>query len=83
SNGITHPDDLQTCIDSFMGSIATGEPYDYETRFLRHDGTWRWFQLRGLPLRDAEGKIIRWYGLLTDIDDRKRAEEKLRRSEAF
>lgn len=83
SNGITHPDDLQTCIDSFMGSIATGEPYDYETRFLRHDGTWRWFQLRGLPLRDADGKIIRWYGLLTDIDDRKRAEEKLRRSEAF
>ncbi|WP_410551775.1 PAS domain S-box protein, partial [Arthrobacter sp. SIMBA_036] len=61
----------------------TGEPYDYETRFLRHDGTWRWFQLRGLPLRDGEGKIIRWYGLLTDIDDRKRAEEKLRRSEAF
>ncbi len=83
SNGITHPDDLQTCIDSFMGSIVTGEPYDYETRFLRHDGTWRWFQLRGLPLRDAEGKIIRWYGLLTDIDDRKRDEEKLRRNEAF
>ena len=83
TNGITHPDDLQTCIDSFMGSIATGEPYDYETRFLRHDGTWRWFQLRGLPLRNAEGRIVRWYGLLTDIDDRKRAEEKLRRSEAF
>jgi PAS domain S-box-containing protein len=83
SNGITHPDDLQTCIDTFMGSIASGEPYDYETRFLRHDGTWRWFQLRGLPLRDAAGKIVRWYGLLTDIDDRKRAEEKLRRNQAF
>ncbi|MDQ0324002.1 PAS domain S-box-containing protein [Pararhizobium capsulatum DSM 1112] len=83
SNGITHPDDLQTCIDSFMGSMVTGEPYDYETRFLRHDGTWRWFQLRGLPLRTSEGEIVRWYGLLTDIDDRKRAEEKLRRNEAF
>ncbi|MCK8782244.1 PAS domain-containing protein [Rhizobium sp. NTR19] len=83
TNGITHPDDLQLCIDSFMGSIATGEPYDYETRFLRHDGVWRWFQLRGLPLRDADGRIVRWYGLLTDIDDRKRAEERLRRSEAF
>lgn len=83
SNGITHPDDLQTCIDSFMGSIVTGEPYDYETRFLRHDGTWRWFQLRGLPLRNPQGEIVRWYGLLTDIDDRKRAEEKLRRNEAF
>ncbi|WP_434729590.1 PAS domain-containing protein [Rhizobium binae] len=83
TNGITHPDDLQLCIDSFMGSIASGEPYDYETRFLRHDGVWRWFQLRGLPLRDAQGQIVRWYGLLTDIDDRKRTEEQLRRSEAF
>ncbi|MHA7776070.1 PAS domain-containing protein [Roseibium sp. M-1] len=83
TNGITHPDDLQICIDNFMGSIETGEPYDYETRFLRHDGVWRWFQLRGLPLRNADGEIIRWYGLLTDIDDRKKTEEQLRRSEAF
>ncbi|QFY62950.1 PAS domain-containing protein (plasmid) [Rhizobium grahamii] len=83
TNGITHPDDLQVCIDSFMEAIVTGEPYDYETRFQRHDGVWRWFQLRGLPLRDAEGQIVRWYGLLTDIDDRKRTEEQLRRSEAF
>ncbi|MBY5603672.1 PAS domain S-box protein [Rhizobium leguminosarum] len=82
TNGITHPDDLQVCMDSFMGSIITGEPYDYETRFLRSDGVYRWFQLRGLPLRDAEGTIVRWYGLLTDIDDRKRAEERQRRSEA-
>lgn len=83
TNGITHPDDLQICIDNFRNSIVTGEPYDYETRFLRHDGAWRWFQLRGLPLRDEDGRILRWYGLLTDIDDRKRAEEKLRRNEAF
>lgn len=83
TNGITHPDDLQLCIDNFMSSIATGEPYDYETRFRRFDGVYRWFQLRGLPLRDADGNIVRWYGLLTDIDDRKRVEEQLRRSEAF
>jgi PAS domain S-box-containing protein len=83
TNGITHPEDLQICIDNFMGSIVTGEPYDYETRFRRHDGVWRWFQLRGLPLRDDDSAIVRWYGLLTDIDDRKRAEEKLRRSEEF
>jgi PAS domain S-box-containing protein len=83
TNGITHPEDLQLCIDTFMGSIVSGEPYDYETRFRRHDGVWRWFQLRGLPLRDEEGRIKRWYGLLTDIDDRKRTEEKLRQSEAF
>ncbi|MBX5014960.1 PAS domain-containing protein [Rhizobium lentis] len=83
TNGITHPEDLQLCIDTFMGSIKSGEPYDYETRFRRHDGVWRWFQLRGLPLRDEGGRIQRWYGLLTDVDDRKRAEEKLRQSEAF
>lgn len=83
TNGITHPDDLQLCIDSFMGALETGEPYDYETRFLRHDGVWRWFQLRGLPLRNAEGEIVRWYGLLTDIDDRKKAEDRLLRYEAF
>ncbi|OEO30705.1 hypothetical protein VW23_019750 [Devosia insulae DS-56] len=81
TNGMTHPDDLQYCIDSFMGSIVSGEPYNYETRFKRADGVWRWFNIRGQPLRDASGQIARWYGLLTDIDDRKRAEEALEVSE--
>jgi len=81
TNGITHPDDLQHCIDSFMASIESGEPYAFETRFRRFDGVFRWFQIRGLPHRDAQGRIVRWYGLLTDIDDRKHAEEELRRSE--
>jgi PAS domain S-box-containing protein len=83
TNGITHPDDLQYCIDTFSRSVETGEPYDYETRFRRHDGVYRWFQIRGHPLRDEDGSIIRWYGLLTDIDDRKRTEDELRRSETF
>lgn len=81
TNGITHPDDLEHCIDTFMASVASGEPYDFETRFRRFDGVFRWFQLRGLPLRNSQGDIIRWYGLLTDVDDRKRAEEKLKHSE--
>jgi PAS domain S-box-containing protein len=81
TNGITHPDDLQHCIDSFMASIESGEPYAFETRFRRFDGVFRWFQIRGLPHRDAQGRIVRWYGLLTDIDDRKHAEEELKRSE--
>jgi PAS domain S-box-containing protein len=81
TNGMTHPDDLQHCIDSFTRSIQSGEPYDFETRFKRVDGVYRWFQIRGHPLRDAEGTIVRWYGLLTDIDDRKRAEEQLAASE--
>ena len=53
-----------------------------EHRLRRADGMYRWFHARGLPLRDDEGRIVRWYNLLTDIDDRKKAEEKLRRSEA-
>ncbi|TIN72753.1 MAG: PAS domain S-box protein [Mesorhizobium sp.] len=81
TNGITHPDDLQHCIESFMASVASGEPYDFETRFRRFDGVFRWFQIRGLPLFNSQGEIIRWYGLLTDIDDRKRAEEKLKHSQ--
>src|SRR5256885_4059890 len=48
----------------------------------RADGVYHWFQLRGLPLRDDEGRIVRWYVLMSDIDERKEAEERLRRSEA-
>jgi len=81
TNGATHPDDVRHCVDTFTASLASGEPYDFETRFRRFDGAFRWFQIRGHPLRDAEGGIARWYGLLTDIDDRKRAEEALRASE--
>lgn len=83
TNGITHPDDIQINVDTFTGSLKSGEPYDYESRYRRHDGVFRWFQVRGKPLRDGEGKIVRWYGLLTDIDDRKNVEEELRRSQAF
>ncbi|MDM0022432.1 PAS domain-containing sensor histidine kinase [Variovorax saccharolyticus] len=81
TNGMTHPDDREHCIASFMGSVASGQPYDFETRFKRFDGVYRWFQIRGHPLRDGDGAIVRWYGLLTDIDDRKRAEQHLAESE--
>ncbi|NKK73275.1 PAS domain S-box protein [Rhizobium leguminosarum bv. viciae] len=83
TSGITHPDDVQVNIDTFIGSLRSGEPYDYESRYRRHDGVFRWFQVRGQPLRDAEGRIVRWYGLLTDIDDLKKAEDELRRREGF
>jgi PAS domain S-box-containing protein len=81
SNGMIHLDDLQHSIDCFVASLGSGEPYDFETRIRRFDGTFRWFQIRGHPLRDANGQIVRWYGLLTDIDDRKRAEEHLAANE--
>ena len=58
-----------------------GELYDIEHRCRRADGVYRWFQVRGLPVRDTENKMTAWYLLLTDIDDRKRAEEALESNE--
>ena len=79
---LVHPDDRERIIDLWTHSVATGDPYDAEHRVLRGDGTYRWFHSRGLPLRDINGHIVRWYNLLTDIDDRKRAEQDLQHSEA-
>jgi PAS domain S-box-containing protein len=77
-----HPDDLPRVMDSWRRSIITGLPYEVEHRLRRADGVYRWFQSRGLPARDSEGHIVRWYNLLTDIDEDKKTEEKLRRSQA-
>jgi formate hydrogenlyase transcriptional activator len=76
-----HPDDLPRVIDAWRRSIETGQPYDLEFRQRRADGVYRWFQSRALPVRDTQGRITGWYMLLTDIDDRKRAEDALRSNE--
>jgi PAS domain S-box-containing protein len=81
TNGTVHSDDLPRMVPIFTQAIASGEPYDFEARIRRFDGVYRWFQVRGLPLRDTTGRIARWYVLLTDIDERKRAEDGLRASE--
>jgi PAS domain S-box-containing protein len=78
-----HPDDLPRVISAWAHSVATGEPFDIERRARRGDGAYRWGHMRGLPLRDANGSILRWYVLQTDTDDRRRAEDALRASEAF
>jgi PAS domain S-box-containing protein len=77
-----HPDDSPRVNAAWRQAIETGQPYEFEHRIRRHDGEYRWFQSRGLPLRNAEGRIVRWYNLLTDIHARRETEEKLRRSEA-
>ena len=82
SGEAAHPEDLPLVIERFSRSIATGEPFEIEVRARRSDGVYRWFQSRGAPLRDEGGGIIRWYNLLIDIDERKRAEEALKASEA-
>ena len=78
-----HAEDLPRVAQLFAQSINSGNPYDFETRLRRFDGVYRWFQVRGLPVRDANDRIVRWCSLLTDIDERKRAEDALRRSEGF
>jgi len=77
-----HPADLPRVKAAWQHAVETGLPYEFEHRIRRADGEYRWFQSRGLPLRDAAGRIVRWYNLLIDIDSRKQSEEKLRRSEA-
>ena len=75
--GAVHPDDLPQVIETRKKSIETGDTYEVEHRCRRADGVYRWFQVRGLPIRDTENKVTAWYLLLTDIDERKRAEAKV------
>jgi PAS domain S-box-containing protein len=83
TNDSVHPDDLPRSMNLWVHSFQTGQPYDSEHRLRRADGVYRWCQTRALPLRDEAGRIIRWYALVTDIDERKKAEEQLRRSEGY
>ncbi len=81
TSGIVHPDDLSRVQTTWRRAVETGQPYESEYRIRRADGVYRWFHVRSLPWRDTKGRIIRWYSLRTDIEDRKRAEEALRASE--
>jgi PAS domain S-box-containing protein len=78
-----HPDDARPLAEYWYRALATGEQVDWEARMRRFDGEYRWFLFRASPLRDAAGKIQKWYGTNVDIEDRKRADAELRRSEAF
>jgi PAS domain S-box-containing protein len=78
---VVHPDDLPRVIEARKKSIDTGRIYEVEHRCRRADGVYRWFQVRSLPVRNTEGTITAWYLLLTDIEDRKKAEEALQSSE--
>ena len=80
---IVHPEDMERHMEKWRVCSATGEPFEDEARFRRADGEYRWFLVRAMPLRDETGKILKWYGVLTDIEDRKGMEQALRRSEAY
>src|SRR6266403_3511950 len=78
-----HPEDFPKTANAFFHAIQTGEPYENLQRVRRVDGEYRWHHVRAEPLRDREGRIIEWYGLSVDIDEGKKVEERLRRSEAY
>ena len=78
-----HPADFPGTMKAFGHAIETGTSYETVHRLRRWDGEYRWHQARGDPLRDRDGRIIQWYGVAVDIDDAKRAEDRLRRSEAY
>ncbi|MGE3976924.1 MAG: PAS domain S-box protein [Nitrospira sp.] len=79
---VQHPDDAPRLADAWKKAVQTGEECDAETRFKRAaDGAYRWFHVRGAPVRDSEGRIRSWVGTCTDIHDRKEAELALRESE--
>ncbi len=72
---VVHPEDVDRFVDKWLASVAGGKPFEGEVRFRRAaDGEYRWFLVRAVPLRDERGKILKWYGIATDIEDRKRAE---------
>ena len=72
-----HPDDRERVLAAWAESVTHGTPYEQEERHRRSDGHYRWFLSRGVPLRDSEGRIVRWYGTNTDIEDRKEADDRL------
>jgi PAS domain S-box-containing protein len=75
-----HPEDVDGIVERWRASLASGEPFLYEARVLRADGEYRWMLHHKVAIRDGSGQIVKWYGSSIDIEDRKRAEEQLRRS---
>jgi PAS domain S-box-containing protein len=73
-----HPDDREATRQFWTESVAGRHPYDVEYRIRRSDGKYGWFKTRGTPIRDSDGRIVKWFGTCTDITDRKRAEQTLK-----
>jgi len=80
---VLHPDDRTRVVADWHTAVKNGQATESEARVRRADGEYCWWFIRNVPLRDETGKIVRWYGTAIDIEDRKRAEQALRRSEAY
>ena len=75
-----HPDDIEGVLTKWRAALTSGEPFVHECRVRRADGEFRWMLNRNIALVNDEGKIVRWFGSSTEIDDRKRAETALRQT---
>jgi PAS domain S-box-containing protein len=82
TNDAVHPEDLPRVLELFKRGLASGSPFNYEHRMRRFDGEYRWFENRGVPIRDESGRIAHWYFLLVDIEDRTRALARLQQMES-
>src|SRR5882757_5857914 len=80
---VLHPDDRTSVVADWHTALKNGRAMESEARVRRADGEYCWWFTRNVPLRDETGKIVRWYGTAIDIEDRKRAEQALLRSEAY
>jgi formate hydrogenlyase transcriptional activator len=78
---IAHPEDADRAVNKWRAALASGEPLEVEIRYRRADGKYRWYLGRQVPLRDDKGNVVKWYGTLYDIEDRKQVEAALRKSE--
>lgn len=78
---VIHPDDLPACLEQWERARQTGEPYEIEFRLRRHDGVYLWHIGRALPLRDQDGRIVKWFGTNTDVSSLKRTEQALQKNE--
>jgi PAS domain S-box-containing protein len=77
-----HPDDVETIVEAWREASAHGSPYEAEQRLRGVDGRYRRFLSRAVPVRDAQGHLVQWFGTDTDIEERKRVEEALRDAQA-
>jgi PAS domain S-box-containing protein len=80
---VIHPEDVEGILAQWQACLASGETFEYESRVRSANGEYRWMFHRKVPLRDADGNIVKWYGSSLDIDERKAAEQALRSSEAY
>lgn len=79
---VFHPEDVERMRITWEEIVVTRQPNPVDARIRRFDSEYRWFNLQQSPLLDADGNVIRWYGVVVDIEDRKRAEESLRQSQS-